>query len=364
MSHWTKSTPRFHLLLTAILSLALVLNGCGESSSATPPPTTPQHTNLPGIKTYLVQKATDLRNHTVALQQTAGQYYELAQTYHFDYTSLWQQKQEQVHQLWSQAKTDYLAANSAYELMEGIVAGVPSLAEYDTNLDAGIAASEGSEDVVTFDLQLPNGKILPKPGNYFFLAEATLWGTKAEWTVPVVKADRAHEGVGLPDANMLKGTVDGFAVMAARLLQQAQTWQPTDRDAFTALVVMIPTMEEYFQAWKASRAIRGEKATSPQFVAVSRLQDVIDILSGLDVVYRNVQPLIAQVDPAQAEQTGADLTGLRSYVDGIYRQEKAGTSFKPEDADTIGAEAQHRATTIAGQIAQAAAKLQIQLELE
>ncbi|WP_090827960.1 hypothetical protein [Paenibacillus sp. yr247] len=42
--------------------------------------------------------------------------------------------------------------------MEGIVAGGESLSKYDIDLDAGIPASEGNEDVVSFDVELPNGK--------------------------------------------------------------------------------------------------------------------------------------------------------------------------------------------------------------
>ena len=48
-----------------------------------------------------------------------------------------------------------------------MVAGVPSLAQYDIILDAGAAGSEGGENVVPFDLALPDGRVLAKPGNLF-----------------------------------------------------------------------------------------------------------------------------------------------------------------------------------------------------
>ena len=47
---------------------------------------------------------------------------------------------------------------------EGVVAGVPSLAEYDLILDAGASGAEGGDSVVPFDLTLPDGRVLPKPG--------------------------------------------------------------------------------------------------------------------------------------------------------------------------------------------------------
>ena len=44
---------------------------------------------------------------------------------------------------------------------------------------------------------------------------------------------------------------------------------------------MTPTMSEYFEAWKNSRFVAGEKASEKAFVAASRLQDITDILGGL-----------------------------------------------------------------------------------
>jgi hypothetical protein len=84
-----------------------------------------------------------------------------------------------------------------------------------------------------------------------------------------------------------------------------------------------------------------------------------DILGGLEVVYAQVQPLAAAVDAAQAEQAAAGLADLRAYVAGIYAEEQGGRRFTPEEADLLGAEAQNRATAIAGQITQLAALLAV-----
>ena len=75
-----------------------------------------------------------------------------------------------------------------------------------------------------------------------------------------------------------------------------------------------------------------------------------------------MRPAIAEVDPAQAEQTGRELKGLRDFATGLREKEQAGTSFDAEQADTLGAEAQNRAEAIAGQVSQAAAQLGIELE--
>ena len=70
---------------------------------------------------------------------------------------------------------------------------------------------------------------------------------------------------------------------------------------------MTPTMSEYFQAWRSSRFVAGEKSTEKAFVAASRLQDIADILDGLVLVYDNVDAVVASKDSAAAKQIGTDL---------------------------------------------------------
>jgi hypothetical protein len=323
--------------------------------------------DLSGIKTYLLNKARALRDHTAALQETADEYYGLAKAVNFDYAALWKSQRAKVSSLLLETKGQYLAANPTYESMEGIVAGVPSLADFDVDIDAGSPAEEDAESAVNFDLKLPDGTVLKQPGNYFYLAEAALWGTHEQWTVTNVSADingdgKVEFGEVLPDANVLKGIADGFAAASADLLQAAQAWEPTTSDAFTALAVMTPTMSEYFEAWKESRFVSGDKATSKSFVAASRLQDISDIISSLEVIFTNVQPLIVKVDAVQAQQTGAAYEDLHRFITDLYAKEKAGRRFTPEEAEQLGAEAQNRATAIVGQIAQAAAKLKIEIK--
>lgn len=365
---------RSTFLLAGLLTLSVILSGCQsktdneptqsavasvESSANTP--------DLSKVNSYLIGKATALQDSTLALQKLSDQYYELAKASDFDYTALWTQEQVTVSSLILEAKQLFLTANSSYETMEGIVAGVGELSHYDVDIDAGNPAGDGAEDVVSFDVKLPDGKTLEKPGNFFYLEELTLWGTNPQWAIQTVQPDLDGNGTVdfgevLPDANVFKGFTDSFVEMSASLLKDAQAWQATPQDALTALVVMVPTMEEYFQAWKETRFVSGDQATSQQFVAVSRLQDIADILSGLQIVYQEMQPTIAATDSAQAEQTGNELADLIAFVSDLYEQEKAGTQFAAEQADTYGADAQNRATAIAGQITQVAATMGIEID--
>ena len=46
----------------------------------------------------------------------------------------------------------------------------------------------------------------------------------------------------------------------------------------------------------------------------------------------------------------------------VYKQEQDGKTFTPEEADTLGGEAQSRATSIAGQVSQVAARLNVEID--
>ena len=166
----------------------------------------------------------------------------------------------------------------------------------------------------------------------------------------------------VPDADLVFAVTRDFAAQAKALDEAAQAWKPERADALQALVTMTPTMSEYFGQWKNSRFIAGGDAEEQSFAASSRLQDIEDILSGLVLIYDNVEPAIAEADKAQAEQTGRDLDGLRDFAADLRQREEGGTKFTAKQADTLGAEAQSRAEAIAGEVSQAAAQLGIELE--
>jgi hypothetical protein len=97
-------------------------------------------------------------------------------------------------------------------------------------------------------------------------------------------------------------------------------------------------------------------------VVISRLADIQNILGSLQIVYSEVKPLVESTDAAQATQIEQSLADLKSFVADVYAKEQGGYQHTPEEADVLGAEAQNRATAIAGQVAQIAAKLNITIE--
>jgi hypothetical protein len=314
----------------------------------------------------LLQHTSLLIHFTTAFRASARRYHALASRAGLDYAALWQGQAGKVAAELRRAKALWVDGNPLYERVEGIVAGTPTLAVYDVILDAGSSAKEDPATAVPFDLKLPDGRVLRRPGNLFNLTEGLLWGTRPEHIVKDVKVDLDGDGSTefgevLPDANVLLAAADAFAHYAAQLQVAATSWKPSPSDAFTAVVVMVPTMTEYFGQWKASRFVLGDKAKGAAFNVVSRLSDIGDILSGLRVIYRGIGPAIGGVDPQQGEQTRRELDALWAYVEKLRKQERLGRRFSPEQADVLGRGAQERAIAIAGQVTQAAARLKVKI---
>jgi hypothetical protein len=355
--------PRVRTLVaTLVVGLTLVA-ATGTSAARA---TSTQRANLAPTKTYLIAHTSQLRGFTARFRTQANRYGTLARAADFDYAALWASKRAAVRSILARSKALWIEGNPYYERMEGVVAGTPSLAVYDVIIDAGSSADEDPASAVPFDLRLANGRVLRRPGNLFNLTEGMLWGTRPELTARGVRADldgdgKREFGEVLPDAAVFESAAAAFALYAGKLDRAARAWRPTASDAFTAVVVMVPTMSEYFGQWKVSRFVLGSRAQGDAFNVVSRLSDIGDILGGLRVIYAGIQPAIASTDRQQAAQTKRELDSLWRFVGTLRRQERAGRRFTPEQADLLGRTAQERATAIAGQVTQAAARLQVKI---
>ena len=355
-------------LLVAVVAAA-ALAGCGGDDSKPAAETTPAaaaEPDLTAIKDYLLEHTTNLQEQTATLAADADAYHAAAEEAGFDYTKLLADRRDEVAGMVEKMQATFRTANPAYEEMEGVVAGVPELADFDVILDAGSDKSD-PETAVPFSIKTPAGKTFEQPGNFFFLLETSLWGTEPKFAAKGVKADldgdgKVEFGEAVPDADFLVAAAKDFATNAKDLDTAARAWEPTTQDAFTALVVMTPTMSEYFEAWKQSRFVAGAKSKESGFVAASRLQDIADILGGLVLVYDQVEPSVAEADAQQAKQTGTELKDLHEFAAQLRDEEAGGRKFTAREADTLGSDAQDRAEAIAGQVSQAAGQLGIKLE--
>jgi hypothetical protein len=353
-------------LLVAFVAVA-ALAGCGgDDSESTTQKTPAVATDLTPVKDYLLDHTSRLQGDTAKLATQADAYYKLAESENFDYGKLLSTHRAEVADQVKAMQDTYIDANPAYEEMEGVVAGVPSLADYDVIIDAGSDKSD-PENAVPFTVKTPSGRTFEQPGNFFQLIETSLWGTDPQYAAKGVTPDldgdgKVSFGEAVPDADFLVAAAKDFAGNAKDLDAAATEWQPTTQDAFTALVVMTPTMSEYFEAWKSSRFVAGNKSKETVFVAASRLQDIAGILNGLVLIYDSVEPSVTKANAEQAKQTGSDLKGLHQFAVKLRDQEAGGKTFTPGEADTLGSDAQDRAEAIAGQVSQAAGQLGITLE--
>ena len=329
--------------------------------------TPPAEADLGALKAYLTEHSAALNEGAIELQAWSQSYYDAAEATGFDYQALWDANAatlpaeiEAARLLWTEK------AHGNYELSEGLVAGIPSLAEFDVWLDAGLSDAEDPANAYVWDLELPDGVVFTNPGNIFHnLSEPTLWGTDDAFVgLAVDLNDDGQMTVGdaLPNANILLGVVHAMVDASGQLQEAIADWEPSLSDAFTALVVMIPTAQGYVEQWKLSPFVLGAASTQSQFVANSRLLDVIGIYGGLQLTYDNVRAVIDAEDPAIAEQIQTELDGIAALVQDLFDQETAGTRFTPEQADQYGTEIGSRADLLAGQITQAAALLDIEIQ--
>src|SRR3954471_20049911 len=357
---------------TVMIVGCLALVGCGGSDddkTETAPKATPAaaaNVDLTPIKDYLLEHTDRLVTSTELLQRDAQEYYDLAESVDFDYAAMLKDHRTEVQAAVKELQGAHIQANPAYEEMEGVVAGVPSLADYDVIIDAGADGSD-PENAVPFSLKTKGGKEFKQPGNFFALIETSVFGTEKKFQAKGVTADLDGDGKvefpeALPDADFLLAAATDFVKYAKELDAKAKEWQPTLEDAYTAVVVMTPTMSEYFEAWKNSRFIAGGKAEEKGFVATSRLSDIRDILGGIVLIYDSIQPSVENVNADQAAQTKTDLAKLHEFAGRLLSEEEGGKKFTASDADTLGTEAQRNAEAIAGQVSQAAGQLGLKLE--
>jgi hypothetical protein len=364
-----RRTSAAPLLAAVCLALAGAATSCGDDDAGSgdeATATTAAAAELGAIKAFLTDHTARLVDDTAAIREDAEGYHRLAQEAGFDYRRLVSENRSQVEAFVKQAQDGFRAANPSYEEMEGVVAGVPELAEYDVIIDAGGDASD-PENAVPFDIETPDGRTFEQPGNFNYLIETAAFGTDPKFQAKGVVRDLDGDGdvefgESVPDAGFYVAAARDFERYAKELDAAAREWEPTPSDAFTALVVMTPTMSEYFEAWKNSRFIAGHGASENAFVAASRLEDIADILGGLNTVYGNVRGMVAESDAEQARQIGTNLRRLHGYAAGLRDREAAGREYTAEEADLLGARAQEQAEAIAGQVTQAAAKLNIEIQ--
>lgn len=242
---------------------------------------------------------------------------------------------------------DYKAMDSfGYETVEGIVAGVESMADYDIYLDAGVPASEGPDGVAPVVLDLGNGKKIDKQGALFtYIIEPTLWGGEKRWVVPV------GDNKTMPKPEVLVAAAKDVNKKIGELVADAKAWNASVNDCFGAMVVMTPTLSDYFEDWKESR-YSAEK--SGRFQAVSRISDMRGIMSSCEVMYDAVKSGVAAKDKALAKSVVSGFDEIQHFLDLIEKREKQG-EISAAEIDELATQAKEKTDKLVPQIEQSAA---------
>ncbi len=347
----------------ALLVVAMVAAFGGQTATAQTP--TSGEANLAAIKQYVVDQAAIQKTATEQLVRFAGRYAVLAEGAGYDYQAMWDANTPETAGLLAAVKAEWINAHNAYEMNEGLIAGIPSLSYYDVWIDAGPSEADDPAEALDWTVTLSDGTTLVKPGNIFHsLTEPIIWGTVDEYVALKVDLDAdgtLELGEVLPEAKIFLATAQALDEATAQMQTAVNEWEPTIEDAFSALVTMLPTMTEYFEQWKLSSFVSGESSTETGFVAGSRLVDVNGIVNGLALTYSQISPLVAEADAELNTQIEAGFTELVTFVTDLYQQELDGKQFTAEEAELFGTEAQAKATALTGQISQVIALLGIQV---
>jgi hypothetical protein len=262
---------------------------------------------------------------------------------------------KKIEQLIAKMQENYKAMDSfGYETIEGIVAGVPSLADYDIYLDAGVPASEGPEDVAPVVLDLGNGQTIDKQGSLFtYIIEPMLWGGDSRWVTPVDGAEKL-----LPRPEILAAAANDVNKKLGELLADAKAWNASVSDCFGAMIIMTPTLSDYFEDWKESRYA---KEKSGRFQAVSRVSDMRGIMGSCQVMYEAVEGQVAEKDKSLAKSVDAGFKGIMSFLDKIEKREKQG-EIRGAEIDELATQAKEQTDKLVPQIEQSAAVVGVRVE--
>lgn len=312
---------------------------------------------LAAIKAFTLEHNAALVTEAKRLRDLAGAYAATIAAHGNDYAAAWAAEGATLADGVRGIRAQWLVASNHYETIEGIVAGIPATARYDLILDAGNPGTE-AEDVAEYDLALPDGTVLERPGSLFHtITEPLFWGSDpghAKLAADLDGDGQVGAGEMLFDANLALGATAGLVFWSEALMADMQAWEPNRDDAFTAVVTMTPTVGDYFGEWKESQFLGGAGAA---FVAQSRLVDVLAIMGGCQRMYAAaVSPVVAAGDAAlDAAITGA-FADLLALVAETRDREVQGERFTAEEADALGAEAQDIAERVVAQVLQAAAR--------
>ncbi|MGA9577624.1 MAG: imelysin family protein [Terrimicrobiaceae bacterium] len=339
-----KTAPKSlaYLLCTSLVLTTLAVTGHAEETAAS-------------VKSYLLKNLEKINAASEDFVKNSEAYSALVAANGGSVEAAYKADPKQLEKLVTKMQENYKAMDSfGYETVEGIVAGVPSMADYDVYLDAGVPASEGPEGVASVVLDLGNGEKIDKQGALFtYIIEPMLWAGDKRWVTPVDGGKKSP-----PRPEVLSAAAKDVNRKLGELLADAKAWNASVSDCFSAMVVMTPTLSDYFEDWKESRY---SKDKSGRFQAVSRISDMRGIMGSCQVMYDAVEKLVAEKDKSLAKSVDAGFKGIMTFIDKIDAREKAG-EIKGAEIDELATQAKEKTDKLVPQIEQSAAVVGVKIE--
>ena len=307
------------------------------------------------VKSYLLQGLEKVKAASEDFVANSEAYSKLVADHGGSVEAAYKADPKKLEKSLAKMQENYKAMDSfGYETIEGIVAGVPSLADYDIYLDAGVPASEGPDDVAPVMLDLGNGKKIDKEGALFtYIIEPMLWGGDPRWGTAVDGGKKV-----LPRPEILAAAAQDVNRKLGELLADAKAWNASVADCFGAMIVMTPTLSDYFEDWKESRYA---KEKSGRFQAVSRVSDMRGIMGSCQVMFEAVEGQVAEKDKSLAKSVDLGFKGIMSFLDTIEKREKQG-GIKGAEIDELATQAKEKTDKLVPQIEQSAAVLGVRVE--
>jgi hypothetical protein len=315
------------------------------------------------VKGYLLEALAKIEKASEEFLANAIAWQKLVDANGGDPIKAFAQSPDEVMGLVTALRENYKTMDSfGYETIEGIVAGVPKLSDFDVYLDAGVPKDQagGGTPVAPVVLALPDGSRIDREGCLFtYLIEPMLWGSNKKLAVPVDLDRDGKIGLreSLPRADILLTVARDVRAKIHELHETAISWQPSTSDYFSAIITMTPTLSGYFDDWKESRYA---PETSGKFSAISRVSDMRGIMFSVAVLYGAVHARVVEKDPALANSIQRGFEDILAFIDRVdQREKKAGAIMTPAEVDELGEQAKQKADKLVPQVEQAAALLDL-----
>lgn len=315
------------------------------------------------VKHYLVGAVEKMDSAAADFVVAAEAYSKLLAAHGGDYAKTLTEARPETQAVIKRLRGDYESMDSyGYETVEGIVAGVPALSDFDVYLDAGVPKAEAAADkpAAPVTLKLSNGETIDGEGCLFtYLIEPSLWGGNPKYVVP---ADVDGDGKiapreSLPKVEIITATATDVRAKIAELLVASKGWKPELQDCLKAIATMTPTFPGYFDDWKESRY---SDQRSGKFSAVSRVSDMRGIMSSVSVLYEGIKPQVEKQDKALARAIEKRFHDVLAFIDRIEARENRG-GITLAEIEGLSAQAKERVGQLSPQIEQAAALLGVKL---